>query len=131
MSTTCLSCPEPGPELATGVTGKECVLFADAEEKTLERENGFDVDGLSCPSEDGVPGMRRIVLSLSAVELFVLKLRCGSRFLKDDFALADKGLGGKPDLVELGLGDILVDEGNWFSNVLEGICKEDRLGRLE
>lgn len=68
-------------------------------------------------------------------ELFDFKLRCGSRFLVFDFDLVGVGLGGKPDLVELGLGNeemvVLEEVGNGFSKVLAGICKEEIFGRLE
>lgn len=134
---TCLSCADAAAKSAIGVDGKEFVLFAEMEERTLVRENGFEVEGLSCcPSEDGVPGMRRPVLSPSVVnELFDFKLRCGSRFLAFDFDLVVLGLGGNPDLVELGLGNeemfILVELGNGFSKLLVGICKEEIFGRLE
>jgi len=142
MSTACLSSAESteaAPESAIGVEGKECVLFDETEEKTLLRENCLDIAGLSCcPSEDGVPGMRRIVLSPSGIDgFFVFKLLCGSRFLVDDFVLVEVGLGGKPAgpaLVVLGLGEdifIFVElSGNAFSKDLAGICKEERFGRL-
>ncbi|RRT49961.1 hypothetical protein B296_00042048 [Ensete ventricosum] len=103
-STTCLSCVEDESELATGVTGKECVPLVEKEEKTLVKENCLDVDGLPCcPSEDGVPGIRRTVLSPSGAELFVFRLRCGKKLLMDDFVLVELGLGGKPALTEPGL----------------------------
>ena len=142
MSTTCLSCAEPteaAPESAIGVEGKECVIFAETDEKTLLRENCLNIAGFSCcPSEDVVPEMRRIVLSPSGIdEFFVFRLRCGSRFLMDDFVRVELGLGGKPGgpaLDVLGLGEvifILVElGGNAFSKDLAGICKEERLGRL-
>lgn len=128
---------DEGPAFATGVTGKERVPFADMAERTLVRENALDVEGLSCcPSEDGVPGMRRIVLSLSGFEFFALKLRCGSRFLIDDFVLEEVGLGGSPALVEPGVSAaegifIRVEVGNGVSKDLAGICKEGRFGRLD
>lgn len=101
----------------------------------MVKENDFDEEAAfsCCPSEDGVPGTKRIVLSPSGVELFAFKLLCGRRFLIDDFVLVEVGLGGKPALVEQGLLAIfiLVEEGNEFSKVLAGICKEERFGRLE
>lgn len=116
------------------MTGKECAVFTDTELKTLVKENDLDVEGFSCcPSERGVPGIRRIVLSPSRLELFALILRCGNRFLIDDFVLVELGLGGSPALVELGLGDMVirVEEGIGFSIVRAGICIEERCGRRE
>lgn len=131
-ATTSSSCRGSGPEFATGVTGKECVLFAD-KEKTLVRENDLELEGLSWGSVDvGVSGMRRTVFSHSGGRFFVLKLRC--RFLIDGLPFAELGLGGKLALVELGLviGGILilVELGHGFSMVLDGICSDDRFGRL-
>ncbi|RZS05972.1 hypothetical protein BHM03_00036613 [Ensete ventricosum] len=54
-------------------------------------------------AEDGVPGIRRTVLSPSGAELFVFRLRCGKKLLMDDFVLVELGLGGKPALTEPGL----------------------------
>lgn len=121
------------------MAGKECVLFAETE-KTLVKENCLDVEGFSCcPSEDGVPGMRNIVLSPSGiVDVLVFILRCGSRFLTDDFVLVELGLGGNPAdaaFVEVGLDKegifVLVEPGNALSNDLAGICKEERFGLLD
>lgn len=131
MSITCLSCAEAGSGLATGVTGKECVLLAETEEKILVRENCFDVEGFSpCPSDDGVPGTRKTVFSPSVVKPFFLKLLWGNRLLSD-FDLVEIGLGGNPPLMEPGLKETYaLAEDDVFSNVLDGICKEDRLGGL-
>lgn len=124
---------EDESEIATGVTGKECAPLVEKEEKTLVKENCLDVDGLSCfPSEDGVPGIRRTVLSPSGAELLVFRLRCGKKLLMDDFVLVELGLGGKPALTEPGLHKVYdLADGNEFSKVLSGICKEVRFGRRE
>lgn len=124
------------PGFPIGVEGKEWVNFPDTAEKTLGRENVLDVEGLSCcPDDVGAPGIRRMALSPSGVVFFALKLHCGSNFFVDDFVLAEAGLGGNPALVEEGVGTggtlILTEAGNVFSNFLSGICKDERLGRLE
>lgn len=53
----------------------------------------------------------------------------------DDLTLAEFGLGGSPALVEAGLGteelSVLVKAEREFSRDLAGICKEERLGRLD
>jgi len=60
MSIICSSGDEVA-EPATGITGKECVLSADAEETPLVRELILDIKDLSCCfSEDAVPEMRVI-----------------------------------------------------------------------
>lgn len=126
----CLSWAEStdlAPEIAIGVAGKEWVLLAETE-KTLLSENCLDIEGLSfCPSEDCVPGMRRIVLSPSKIDgFFVFRLFCGSRFLMDDFDLEELGRGGKP------ADPARAELGNAFSKDLAGISKEERFGgRLE
>lgn len=101
----------------------------------MVRENDLELKGLSCgSSEVGVPGMMRTVLSHSGGRFLVLKLRCGSRFLVDGLPFAENGFGGKPALVALGLVIegifILVELGHGFSMDLEGICNEERFGRL-
>ena len=58
----------------TGVTGRECVRFADKEVITFLKENDLAVLGLSCWPSDGVPGFRRITRSPSWAELLALKL---------------------------------------------------------
>ncbi|RZS28364.1 hypothetical protein BHM03_00061952, partial [Ensete ventricosum] len=125
-SITCLSCTADGPQLATGVTGKECVCLVEpedkalVEDKTLVIKNCLDVDACSCgPCEEGVPGIRRTVLSPPGVEFLVLRLLCGKRLLMDDFALVEIGLGGKPALTEPGLDKTFdLAEGNGISRVL-------------
>ncbi len=119
-------------EVAIGVTGKECVRFADNEFMTFLKENDLNVDVLSCCPSDGVPGTRRIARSPSCAELLALKLCCGMMLFREDFVLVELGLGGNPALVELGLGDILIlaEVPIWLSRVLAGICKE-RFGLRE
>ncbi|KAL5977366.1 hypothetical protein ACLOJK_021712 [Asimina triloba] len=126
---------DSGPEFATGVTGKEFVLFAVVAEKTLVRENDLEVEGFSSGSSDvGVPGMMRTVFSHSGTEFLVLKLLCGSKFLIDGFPFAELGRGGKPDLAETGLVKevmfILVEGGHELSKDLAGIFNDKRFGRL-
>lgn len=101
----------------------------------MVRENDLELEGLSCgPSEVGVPGMMRTVLSHSWGRFLVLKLCCGSRFLVDGLSFAEFGFGGKLALIALGLviGGIfiLVELGHGFSMGLVGICNEERFGRL-
>lgn len=118
--------------MPTGVTGKEYVLLVETEDKTLMKENCLDVEGLSCCPEEGVPGIRRTVLSPSEVKPFVLRLLCEKTLLIDDFVLVEFGLGGRPALAEPGLDKACVlAEGIGLSKVLTGICKDARFGRRE
>ena len=72
----CLSGAAGVFEIPTGVTGKECVLFAAGEENTLVREKGRELEGLSCWSfEESAPGRSRLAISPSEIGFFVLKLR--------------------------------------------------------
>lgn len=111
-----------------GVSGKEWIDFVVEENKTLLRENDLEVEGLS---ESGMSGIMRTVFSPSRVTFFALVLFCGIRFFIDDMNLAEWGLGGNPDLEELGLGtSILAKLDNTFSKDLVGICRDERFGRL-
>lgn len=121
-----------------GVAGKECATFVDEGNKILLRENDLEVDGLSRgPSDDGVSGRMRTVLSPSWAMFFALKLRWGSKLLTDDLNLAELRLGGRPALEdeELGLGtegtSIVVKSDKQASKDRTGICKEERFGRLD
>lgn len=63
------------PEFAIGVTGKEFAALVDEEKKTLLREKDLEVVGLSRePSDGGVSGIMRTVLSASWGKFFTLRL---------------------------------------------------------
>lgn len=117
---------------AVGVTGKECADVADWENKILLREKDLEVEGLSGGlSESGVSGTMRTVFSPSCEVFLTLVLFWGSKLLTDEINLAECGLGGKPDRVELGLGlSILVKLEKESAMVLSGTWREERVGRL-